>query len=159
MIQALAPDRADEPFREGILPRAVRRRQHLFDPHGLQAVPKSLTVGAIAVAEEIGRPGLVREGVDELLSGPGGGGMLGKNEEDAQTRGEDREEVERDQFSDIVGEERPPGLGRRGAPLRGQAGNDALGRVESELQEFAMDARRAGQRVEARGCSGSSRRK
>ena len=26
VIQALAPDRADEPFREGILPRALRRR-------------------------------------------------------------------------------------------------------------------------------------
>jgi hypothetical protein len=48
----------------------VRRRQHLFDPHGLQAVPKSLTVGAIAVAAEKNRRGLVGEDVDELLSGP-----------------------------------------------------------------------------------------
>jgi hypothetical protein len=40
VIQALAPDRADEPFRDGILPRAVRRRQHLLDPHAVQAVPE-----------------------------------------------------------------------------------------------------------------------
>src|SRR5260370_629627 len=34
MIQTLAPDRADEPLREGVLPRAVGRRQDLIDPHG-----------------------------------------------------------------------------------------------------------------------------
>ena len=27
MIQTLAPDRADEPLREGVLPRALRRRE------------------------------------------------------------------------------------------------------------------------------------
>jgi hypothetical protein len=42
VIQALAPDRADEPLREGILPRAVRRRENLLGAHALQAVPKWL---------------------------------------------------------------------------------------------------------------------
>lgn len=55
VTQALTPDRADEPFREAILPRALRRREHLLDPHALQAVPKWLTVDAIAIAKEIGR--------------------------------------------------------------------------------------------------------
>jgi hypothetical protein len=32
VIQALTPDRADESFRERILPRAVRCRKHLLDP-------------------------------------------------------------------------------------------------------------------------------
>jgi hypothetical protein len=32
VIQALASDRADEPLREGILPGALRRREHLLDP-------------------------------------------------------------------------------------------------------------------------------
>jgi hypothetical protein len=32
VIQALAADRTDEPFREGILPRAVRRGEDLIDP-------------------------------------------------------------------------------------------------------------------------------
>jgi hypothetical protein len=110
VIQALAPDRADEPFREGILPRALRRRKHLLDPHALQAAPKWLTVDAIAVAEEIGRRGLVWKGIHDLLSGPGGRGMLGhvevndtpamvrehdENEEDAQARGGDGEEIDR----------------------------------------------------------------
>jgi len=32
MIQALAPDRADEPLRKWVLPWAVRRGQHFPDP-------------------------------------------------------------------------------------------------------------------------------
>jgi len=83
VIETLASDRADEPFREGVLlPRTVRRGQHFTDAHALHALPKSETVDAIAIAEEIGRRGVVREGVDELLGGPGGGGMLGDVEVD-----------------------------------------------------------------------------
>jgi hypothetical protein len=32
VMQALAPDRADEPLHERVLPRAVRRRDNLRDP-------------------------------------------------------------------------------------------------------------------------------
>jgi hypothetical protein len=35
MVQALAPDGADEALREGVLPRAVRRRQDFTDAHAL----------------------------------------------------------------------------------------------------------------------------
>ena len=73
------------------------------------------------------------EGVHDLLGGPVGGGVLGhvevddapavvgehdENEEHAQARGGHREEIEGDQASDMVVEERPPGLRRPGAPLR-----------------------------------------
>ena len=81
------------------------------DPHALHSVPKWLTVDSVAVAEEIGRGGLVREGVHDLLGGPGGGGMLGdaevddppavvgehdEDEEDAEASGGHGEEVDRD---------------------------------------------------------------
>jgi hypothetical protein len=82
VIEAFAPDRADEPLRERVLPRALRRRENLVDPHALHAVPKQLTVDRVAVAKEVGGGGLVREGVHELLSRPGGGGMLGDVEMD-----------------------------------------------------------------------------
>ena len=116
MIETLASDRADEPFREGVLPRTVRRGQHFTDAHALHALPKSETVDAIAIAEEIGRRGVVREGVDELLGGPGGGGMLGhvevedaaalvgqhdEDEEDVQVSGGNGEEVDRDEVADM----------------------------------------------------------
>jgi hypothetical protein len=76
VIQALAPDRADEPLYERVLPRAVRRRETLH------AVPKWLPINPVAVAEETGRCGVVREGVDGLLRGPARGGVLGYVEVD-----------------------------------------------------------------------------
>ena len=76
VIQALAPDRPDEALREGILPWAVRGREDFLDPQALHAAPKRLAVDLVAVAEEVGRRGVVREGVHDLLGGPVGGGML-----------------------------------------------------------------------------------
>src|SRR5437588_6169795 len=62
VIQTLAPDRADEPLREGILPRAVRRREDFLDPHALHSVAKLLAVDLITVAQEIRGRGVGREG-------------------------------------------------------------------------------------------------
>jgi hypothetical protein len=45
-----------------------------------QALDPALEVGAvdgIAIAEQVGGAGLVRERVDDLLSRPGGGGLVG----------------------------------------------------------------------------------
>src|SRR3989442_8107100 len=132
VIETLASDRADEPFHEKILPGAVRRRNDFLDLHALHSVPKLVAVDVVTIAEETGRRGVVREGVHDLLGGPVGGGVLGhvevdnppamvseydENEEHAQARGGHREEIEGDQAQDMVGKERPPGLGRRRAPL------------------------------------------
>ena len=116
----------------------------------------------VAVVEEIGWCGVVREGVHDLLGGPVGGGMLGhvkmddlsammnehdQNEEDAQAYGGNREEVEGDEISDMVVEERPPGLGWRSAPLRHQPGHGSLGHVDAELEELGMDTWRTPERI------------
>ena len=66
-----------------------------------------------------------------------------EDEEHPQARGGDREEIEGDQVSDVVGEERAPGLRRGCAPLRHQPGNGSLGHLDAELPEFAMDSRGA----------------
>src|SRR2546426_8797340 len=63
MIETLAADRADEPLREGILPRAVRRREDFLDPHAVHSAAKLLAVDLVPVAQEIGERGVVREGV------------------------------------------------------------------------------------------------
>src|SRR5438094_753158 len=155
VIQTLAPDGANEPLREGVLPRAVRRREDFTDAHALHALPEHVTVDRVAIAEEIGRGGVVREGVHDLLGRPGGSRVFGhvevddapamvnehdENEEDAQARGGNREEVEGDQVADMVGEERPPRLRRLGTPLRHQPGDGSLGDVDTELPELAMDS-------------------
>src|SRR5437899_4807547 len=84
VIQTLAPDGADEPLRQGVLPRAVRRREDFTDVHALHALPEHVTVDRVAIAEEVRRGGVVREGVDDLLGRPSSGGMFGDIEvEDA----------------------------------------------------------------------------
>src|SRR5437867_10118604 len=62
-----------------------------------------------------------------------------ENKEDAQARGWDREEIEGDQIADMVGEERPPGLRRQGAPLRHEPRDGALGDVDAQREELAVD--------------------
>src|SRR2546425_8047907 len=47
VIQTLAADRADESLREGILPRAVGRREDFLDPYALHSVAKLLAVDLV----------------------------------------------------------------------------------------------------------------
>jgi hypothetical protein len=150
MVQALASHRADEPLGEGVLPGTVRRREDFLDPH-------AFTLGAESVRRRLGHGrrdrtgGVVREGVHDLLGSPVCGGVLGhvevddapamvsehdENEEHAHTRSGHREEIEGDQVPDVIGQERPPGLGRRGGPLREQPGDGAFGYVDTELEKL-----------------------
>ena len=102
VVQALAPNRTDESLREGVLPRAMRGRENLTDSHVFHPLPEGVAVDCVAVAEEVGRCGVLREGVHDLLGGPVGGGALGhvevddapamvsehdENEEDAEASG------------------------------------------------------------------------
>ena len=155
VIQTFAPDGADKAPRERVLPWAARRRQNFTDAHALHALSEYVPVDRVGIAEEVGRRGVVREGVHDLLGGPVGSGVFShvevddapamvnehdENEEDAQARGGHCEEIQRDQVPDMVVEERPPGLRRPGAPLRHEPGDGALGHVDAELQGLAMDA-------------------
>ena len=141
MIEALAPDRTDEPFHERILPGALGGREHFADPHPLHSLPEGVAVDRVTIAEDVGWRGVVGEGLHELPCGPGRGGMLGhvevdeaptmvgehdQDEEDAQAGGGDREEIEGDEVPGVVGEERPPSLRRRGVPLGEEPGDGAF---------------------------------
>ena len=118
---------------KGFGQRLWTAREHFEDPHAPHALPEGMAVDVVAIAEDVGGRGVVGEGLHELPCGPGGRGMLGdvevddpssvvgehdEDEEYPQARRGDCEEVDGDQVPDVVGEERPPGLGRRGLPLR-----------------------------------------
>jgi hypothetical protein len=60
----------------------VRRREDFVDAHAFHAMPKVLAVDLVAIAQEIGWRGVVRERVYDLLGGPGGGGVFGDVEVD-----------------------------------------------------------------------------
>ena len=149
VIQTLAPDRTDKALGEGILPGAVRRREDFVDPHALHSVAKLLAVDLVAVAQEIGRRGVIREGVDDLLGGPVGGGMLGhvevddasamvgehdEDEEDAEPSGGHGEEVDRDQVPDMIGRGTSARSERAVSAASGMQPRDGpLGHVDAEL--------------------------
>src|SRR5881409_41055 len=78
VIQTLASDRADESLGERILPGAKRRRQDFIDAHALHALAEGVAGDGVAIAEEIGRGGIVGEGVHDLLGRPSSAGMLGR---------------------------------------------------------------------------------
>src|SRR5437879_7624329 len=44
VIQTLTPDGANEPLREGVLPRTVRGREDFTDAHALHALSEHVTV-------------------------------------------------------------------------------------------------------------------
>ncbi len=70
MVETLASHRANEALRERILPRAMRGSKDVFDAHTPYAVPERVAVARVAIAEEVGRRGVVREGVHDLLGRP-----------------------------------------------------------------------------------------
>jgi len=97
-----------------------RWEKNFLDSQALHTMPKRRAVDLVASAEEIGWGGFVREGVDDLLGGPGGGGVLGDVEVDDTSAivREDDEEEEHPQAHGGHGDEGmpPPGpdLGERG---------------------------------------------
>jgi hypothetical protein len=96
MVETLAPDRADKPFHEGILPRTLGDREDFMGPHASHSLPDGLAVNLIAIAEEIGRCRVFGEGLYDLLGGPGSGGMLSHVEVEDATAvvGEDDQDEE-----------------------------------------------------------------
>jgi hypothetical protein len=147
---------------EWILPRTSGSREHFLDLHTLYTLVEGVPVDRIAIAQEIGGCGVVREGVHDLLGCPSCRGMLGdvevedptpmvgeddEDEEHTQASNGNGEEVDRNQVLDVVSEERSPGLRRRCAPFADQPRDRALGHVNPELDELPMDSGRAPQRI------------
>src|SRR6516164_10501542 len=58
------------------------RREDFVDPHAVHSVSEGLAIDVVAIAEEVGWRGVVREGVHDLLGCPRHGGMLGDVEVD-----------------------------------------------------------------------------
>jgi hypothetical protein len=77
VIEALAPDGADHPFRERVLPGRSGSREHLADPPVSDASREGLAVDRVSIPQEVFRAGLVRKRLNDLANGPGRGGVFG----------------------------------------------------------------------------------
>src|SRR5688572_30370014 len=71
MVQTLAANGSDQPFREWILPRAQRAREYLANAHASDTPPEHLTVDGVAIPQQPSRRGVVRKRFNHLLRRPG----------------------------------------------------------------------------------------
>ena len=60
VVEAVAPNRADQAFGERILPRTSSSREDFLDPHTLHALSEGVTVDGVSIAG--GRKGQSRPG-------------------------------------------------------------------------------------------------
>ena len=164
VVETLAADGSDQALDEGVLPRGPRGAHDLVDAHSFDATAKRYAKDGVAIPHEKPRRAGLGKCLHDLLSGPGGGRMLGQvevqdataivseddeNVEHAEGGGRDCEEIDRGQGADVVGQERAPGLRRRLAKVLWAScrRNGALADVDAELEQLSVDARRAPQRV------------
>lgn len=71
MVETLPPDAANQGFRESILPRTPRRRDHFLDLHPFHAAAALFTVDLISISEQKAWRRIFGKCLDNLLRRPG----------------------------------------------------------------------------------------
>ncbi|HSH77073.1 MAG TPA: hypothetical protein VLA19_00915 [Herpetosiphonaceae bacterium] len=157
MVQALAPDAAEEPLTGGVLSRGPIGGPQLGDATRRRDPGEGLAILAVVIADQVARALVERGGLPQLLRDPGVGrvarhahvhhaarakrndaeGVHGAEEEVG-----DREEVARPDVLGVVAQEGRPilaGAARRSG-LAQVALDRRLGDADVELEEFTPDA-------------------
>ena len=131
VIEAFPSNRPDDALSEG-LPGRSRGDEDLAHPQAFHPPDEHIGVDRVPVAEQVLGRCLFREALDKLVSGPGGGGVVGgvemdefstvvskdqESEEQLEGEGGDDEEVDSDNLADVCLQERAP---RRGWPRPGR---------------------------------------
>ncbi len=148
VIEALSTDGSNQAFDISVLPRRAWCRGTISDPHGSDASPEYLAIGAIAISDEVSGRRIPRKRPRDLASDPvrrgiGGDGdmhqtapLMVQNKESEQQLeihcGDD-EKIDRGNAIGVVPQERLPGLPRRPPSLRHVLGNGRLRYVDSQL--------------------------
>ena len=70
MVQALTPDRSDQPFGKAILPGRCWRDRLVSDAHGTQSACDNGTVDPIAVPDHVARSTVPRKSLGYLTRDP-----------------------------------------------------------------------------------------
>jgi len=170
VIEAFPSNRPDDALSEGILPGRSRGDEDLAHPQAFHPPDEHIAVDLVPVAEQVLGCCLFQEALDQLVSGPGGGGVVGgvdmdefstvvskdqESEEQVEGQGRNDEEIEGDYVANMCLQEGAP---RRGWPrqaaikairiplppadVRSQI-LDALGRRLSAVSTTSRKAKRA----------------
>jgi hypothetical protein len=166
VIEELAADRPDETLDVAVHSRRSDRSLDGADPETPNSAGELLSIGSVAVSDQELRSGVPRKSVDGLLAEPEGGrvrrhvredeapALEGENNEDAEdleSDCRDREEIDSYDPLRLVTQKGLPGL-RTGSSRFGSdpfeiPGDRPFAHVEAELEELAMNPRRAPGRV------------
>jgi hypothetical protein len=136
------------------LPGSARGGDDLANAQALDPAREISAVDGIAIAEQVGGAGLVRERVDDLLSRPGGGGLVGDAdveefsavvaeyhtaEEQAKGQGRYDEEVDGRDVVAVSSQEGPPGRRRVTGGTAHVLGDGEGGDFIAEEAEFGLN--------------------
>src|SRR5438876_7050255 len=162
MVDALASDRSDESFGEAVLPRRAWGDGLVADAHGAQSVRDGSAIDAIPIADHVARRLSPRECFGDLACDPVCGRMGcdvdpdevsagqpndDKGIEQVEANGRNNEQVHGGDVSSVVTQEGTPSLRGRAALLDHVLRDAGLSDLKAELEQLAMDARRAPQRI------------
>src|SRR4029434_8943803 len=94
VIEAFPSNRSDDALGEGILPGRPRSDENLAHPQAFHPSCEHVAVDCVPITEQVLGRSLLREALDQLVGGPGGGGVVGN--------------VDMDEFSTVVSENQEP---------------------------------------------------
>jgi len=165
VVEELSADGADRALGKRVLPGRARGCGNLGDADGLHPSAKLGAIDAVVIAEQIAGRRIIGERLDDLPCGSEGGWetrhtevhnsaawMEQDDEHVEHTAGRRRhhEEVDRGEIGDVVLKEGSPSLRKRLRATRHETGNGPLRDVEPELEQLAVDARRAPETISER---------
>ncbi len=162
MIQTIAAYGTDDRFTRRILQGCPWCNQHFLDAHVLDALLEVVTVDAVPVAQKKTWGFVVGEGVDDLLGGPFGVGMVGhvevngpppvmtQHDEHVENAERDRrhgEEVAGSDVGNMIGKERSPELRGRLPDADHVLGHRPLRNLATQQEQFRQNSGRAPERI------------
>ena len=162
MVSAFAPNRSNQAFDVGILPRGLRCGQNFANAQPCRRFTELIAVAFVPIAQQITWGAVSREGLEQLTADPFSSGMIGDREVDESTTvvrqnhedkehpeedGRNDEEISGDHIRRVVSEEGSPRL-RRWLPMTHHIFCDCgLRQCQADLQKLAMNARRTPARI------------
>src|SRR3984885_2335290 len=162
VVNALPSDRTDQPFGICVLPRGTRRCWPVANAYRSESADKDLTIGPVPVTNEIAGSLFPPAGFRDLICDPFCGWMRcdakpqntspavphdQQSIDPAKRDCRHHEHIHRSDPVSVVGEKRPPALGRRVSSPGHVLGHARLSDIDAELEEFSMDPRRSPQRI------------
>src|SRR6202165_89224 len=162
VVQALAPDRSDQPFGKAILPGRGWCNWLISDAHGAKSARDNGAVDPIAVSDHITRSLIPRKCLRYLTCNPfrrriccdvdpdevsAAEPDVDEGIEQIEADGRDDKQVHGGNVWRVVTQEGPPSLAGRPPPFDHVLGNARLRDLKPELEQFAVNAWRAPKRV------------